>query len=270
MKTEELEKIFEYLINEDNNGLIFYCHELEIVPTEETDIEVIYNELAKLIEKDDDFMLYYKEYAKENEETHVLIPYFQKPENIRYFQEDQGNISIRKELTNSVEERIKNNRNDKKEEIEEQNAKISSHLKKYGLLYVLILEIIALIIAFDAFKPFIETHIIKIANITDSTIISEEKDTSFTNYFTTDINITYSYNVDEIEYTNEEHTFLVGTTSMKSSQNTIQIYYNKKNPSKSKVYKRYGKILKILILIGNFILIIGIIEFAKLRKNIKQ
>ena len=269
MKIEELENIFELIINDDKQNLLLYCKDIELISKEENDFDIIYNNLANIIEEDSDLLIYFKEYAKVNEEIRVIIPYFQKTENIKYFIDNFDNVSLGEQITNTIEDRIKNNPNNNKEEIEKRNAKLSLHFKKYGLFYLLILELIALIITIDAYLPFIQTHIIKTSEITEATIIDQQRNISFTNYFTTKTNIKYSYIVNDISYTNEQQTFLVGADTMNlNNQNSkIKIYYNIKKPNKSKIYNRYGKIIKVLILIGNVLFIIGIIEFSKLRKK---
>lgn len=269
MKTEELEKIFDYLIGDDTEGLLMYCQKLEIVPKEENDIEILYNALTQIIENDDDLMIYFKEYAKVNPEVHVLIPYFQKPENIRYFVENLKNISMADEIANQIEDNFRERNQKKKDQIKERDHKTNLFIKKYGVFFMIILEIIALFIAIDSLTPFVVTHIFKIAEVTDAVIVEQEKDLSFTNYFTSNIDLKYEYTVNGIQYTNEEHTFLVGIGIVDGTNKseTIKVYYYKNNPTKCKIYKRYYNIHIILNILCNILFIIGIIRLAKMKKQ---
>ena len=269
MKTEELEKIFDFLISDDTQGLFLYCQELEIVPKDETDIDIIYNELTQVIENDDDLMIYFKEYAKVNPEIQVLIPYFQKPENIRYFVENFKNISMTEEIANQIESNFKERNQKNKDQIKERDYKRNLFLKKYGVFFMIILEIIALLVAIDSLTPFAVTHIFKIADVTDAVIIEQQKNLSFGDYFTSNIDIKYEYTVNGIQYTNEEHTFLpgVGIVGGTNKSNIVKVYYYKNKPNKCKIYQRYYKAHIILTIICNILFIIGIIKLAKMRKQ---
>lgn len=269
MKTEELEKIFDYLIGNDIDGLFWYCQELKIISNDVNDVDILYDKLTQIIEKDDDLMIYFKEYAKINPEIHVLIPYFQKPENIRYFVENLQDISMTKEIYNEIEDSFRNRNQKKKDEITQKSKKINKFIRKYGVYFMIIFELIAIILAVDAFKPFVATHILKTAEIADAIVVEQQTALSFSDFFTTNIDIKYTYNVNGTEYTNEEHTFLAGIGIIDSTNKTnkIKVYYNKKNPQKCHLYKRYATFYFVFIFIWIILFLVAIIKSIKLRKQ---
>ncbi len=263
MKIEELNQIINYL--GVDNYLTMYCNRIGI-KTDSVDTDEAYYNIVEQIEKNEELTSYFKEIAKTDKRTHVLIPYFTKTENIRFFIDNKKEYDLSEEIINNIEANFrKRYMNVQKENLDRQE-KIYKHYDKYGIYYAISFLVICLLFTIDAVEPYFSTHITKKANITNAKIIEQNIHKPISDFYTTTIDIKYEYFVNGKEYIKEQDSVILGRNIIDVSINNkeeVEIYYYIDNPSKSKLYNKYNNFIKLDFICCDILLSIALIISIK-------
>ena len=271
MKIEELEQLVNYIEQDDESNLIAYCKEIGITDDFESSSQIYYK-IVEQIEASEELLLYFKDNAKKDAKYHVFFPYFQKNENIRFFIDNKGDYKLTNEMINNIEVELKKRQENKRIQLKNKYKKKNEFIQKNGIFFTIILLIISLSCTIEVVEPYVSTHIVKNASITQAKVLEEKRYMSLASHFITYIDIEYEYYVNDIKYINSHRTFLAGISFLDVFNNDeeIKVYYYHNNPSQSKIYRRHNTFIIIDLFIFDIVLFIGILISIKRRKKRKQ
>lgn len=269
LSEEQLIKIEKCFEDEDIVQLEKICEELEVELDEVKTFDTMSYKLLENIEKNEELVEILREISKERKGLQKLFPYYQKVENMRYFIEHKDEYQLSLDDLNKMEKlygrSIRKNRSGR---LEEKYRNQNKFWHKYGLIITIIFELCLMLFTYTLFvRQYIDTSIIKKANIVDAKVLEEDRDRYVGDYFTIDWNVKYEYNVDGNRYETTDRKMIIGPeifTDLRET-GTIKVYYEKDNPNQVEIYQQGSMwlICLVLLIILNCMILIKLIFWRK-------
>lgn len=254
----EIEKCFE---NEDVIELKRICIELGVELEEIKTFDTMSYKLLECIESNDELVEKLREISKERKGLKKLLPYYQKPENMRYFVDHKEEYHLNNIELNKMEKLYISRRF---RDLDKEFQNRDKFWRKNGFKITVVLELLLVLFTYNFFlKQYFITSIFKKAEITDAVILESSLDRYARDYYTLHGDIKYEYNVDNKKYVNEEKNVIfagIGETFKNVYVgNSIKIYYEKENPAKAKVYQD-GKVWSITFIMTSILIIVVLLR----------
>lgn len=266
---EEVEILLEYIEKEEKNKLADMCQKLGAKKKDLYNVESMCYFIAGKIEINEEILEIFKNRIREQSSFKLLLPYFKKVDVIRYFVDNKENYMITDIEIKQMEYNLSKKN---KDDIKRANVRQEKFWNKYGLILVILIEILLVICTINEAKPYLLTEVLKKANVTEATILKENKTISLAAIPTASIYLDYEYVIENVKYTkNDENVLVIGLTKAEEFEvgNKIKVYYYKNNYNNAKVYN-YNKLVITWLFMGDLLFLVGIIKENKRRINKKK